>query len=235
MHPIFATIMLADSDAGCRHLLRNYLERRELRVREAADGRRLLAELQREIPNLVLLDLNLPELGGLELCRWIKRFGDVPIVVFTAIDEEAIKLRALEQFAEDYILKTVSYTEVVTRVCCVLRRTWLTCLSSDNIVRVDPSLSIDFLRREARTSKGVFRLTPLECRFLELLIRNAGQVLPADLIRERVWGDTMGSSASMWEYVHRIRHKIGDTGSNPRYILNEPGLGYRFCDLSNCD
>ncbi len=228
MHASLATVMVADADDRSRHELCDSLEEGEFRVREVADGDRLLSELQREIPHLVLMDLELPSVGGVGLCRRIKRRADVPIIVLTALADERVKLEVLDRYAEDYILKPASQAEVIARVRCVLRRTWLSCPAVDHGMCVDDALTLDFLRREARTPRGVHRLTPTETRLLQLLVRNAGQVLPAELILERVWGDAQGSVASLWEYVRRVRQKIGDDAAKPRYVLNEPGLGYRF-------
>ncbi len=228
MHTPLATVMVADSDTRGRHLLRDHLEREDFQVREAVDGIRLLFHLQREMPHLLVLDLQLPSIDGMELCRRVKQIGDVPIVVLTALEDEATKLKALDLYAEDYILKPAWYPEVVARIRRVLRRTWLSCLPSGPTVYVDEGLSLDFFRREARTREGISRLTPMESRLLQLLVRNAGQVLPSELILERLWGDPHSSAACLWEYVRRVRHKIGDDAAKPRYLLNEPGLGYRF-------
>ncbi len=223
-----ATIMVADHDAEDRLRLRGCLEQEDYRVRETSDGGCLLLALEREMPHLVVLDLQLPSVGGLELCRRIKRCGDVPLVVVTSLEDEDVKLRALDLYAEDYIQKPARDAEVVARIRRVLQRTLLSCSPPSSTVYVDESLSLDFFRREARTPKGVSRLTPLESRLLQLLVRNSGQLLPNQLILERLWGDQGSCAGSLWEYVRRVRHKIGDDATRPRYLLNEPGLGYRF-------
>jgi len=233
MYASRAVLLVADHNAQDRQRLRECFEREGFRVREAADGHSLLAYLQQEVPHLIVLDLQLPHAGGLDLCRRIKRHGDLPIVVLTALRDEEVKLKALDLYAEDFILKTVSCAEVVARVRRILRRTWLAWLSADAVVRVDERLSLDFLRREARTPEGTRRLTPLEAGLLEFLVRNAGQVLPSALLLERLWGDGSGPANSLWEYIRRVRHKIGDDAARPHYIVNEPGLGYRFCAVSS--
>lgn len=128
--------------------------------------------------------------------------------MLTALDHEETKLSALDLYAEDYILKPARYGEVVARIRSILRRTWLSCLPPSSVVRVNERLSLGFLRREARTPEGVFRLTPLESRFLQLLVQNVGHVVPNELILERLWGNRVGAASS--------------------YIVNEPALGYRF-------
>jgi two-component system, OmpR family, KDP operon response regulator KdpE len=233
MHAAVATIMVADHDAGDRRRLRGCLEREDYRVREVSDGGCLLLVLEREMPHLVVLDLQLPSVSGMELCRRIKRHGDVPLVIVTALEDEDVKLRALDLYAEDYIQKPARDAEVVARIRRVLRRTWLSCVPPSPTVYVDEALSLDFFRREARTPTGVSRLTPLETRLLQLLVRNAGQLLPNQLILERLWGDQDCYAGSLWEYVRRVRHKIGDDATKPRYLLNEPGLGYRFSPVAH--
>ena len=228
MNNPFASLLIADSNPEDRQHVCEYFEQEGFLVREAADGQCLLADLQQETPHLILLDLQIPVIGGLELCRRIKRHGDIPIVILTALDDEETKLRVLDLYAEDYILKPPKYAELAVRVRRILRRTWLSCLPTGSSVCVDERLSLDFLRREARTPEGVFRLTPLESRLLQLLVRNAGQVLPTELLLERLWGHAYTSGSGLWEYVRRVRQKIGDDAAKPRYILNEPGLGYRF-------
>lgn len=228
MHNSSATVLIADHDAQDRLALRNRLESEGFVVRETADGRRLLDQIGIALPDLVLLDLQLPAVGGMALCRRIKRHGDVPIVVLTALDDAETRVKMLALYAEDYILKPASPAEVVVRIKRILRRVWLSSLPATTSLRVDEQLSLDFLRREVRTPTGVFRLTPLECRLLQLLVRNSGQVLPTELLLERLWAGSQRSVGSLWEHVRRIRHKIGDDAANPRYLVNVPGLGYCF-------
>ncbi len=229
MQTPLANLLVADRDTLGRRRLRDNLEQEGFTVREAPDATAMLTQIQQQLPHLVLLDIQLPSGGGSELCRRIKRYGDIPIIVVTAVDDEEVKLEMLDLYAEDYMVKPVSPREVAVRVRCVLRRTWLSSPPISTSFRVDDQLSLDFLRREARTPNGTFRLTPMESRLLQILVRNAGQILPTELLLERIWGDTFVSSNSLWEYVRRVRHKIGDRATMPRYIQNEPGLGYRFC------
>lgn len=235
MHTPLANLLVADHDALGRRRLRDRLEQEGFTVMEARDAASLLSQLSQHLPHLVVLDLQIPGLNFMEVCRRIKRHGDIPIVVFTALDDEEVKLEMLDLYAEDYVVKPASHGEIAARVRCVLRRTWLSSAPISTSVRVDDSLSLDFLRREARTPDGTRRLTPMESRLLQLLVRNAGQVLPTELLLERIWGDTYVSANSLWEYVRRVRHKIGDRAAHPRYIMNEPGLGYRFCRPGTAD
>lgn len=223
-----SSLLIVDRDQQERQRLRYYLEEEGFLVQEAACPRYLLSKLRLETPDLVVLDLELPSAGGLELCHRIKRHCGVPIVVLTALRDEETKLKALELYAEDYILKPANYAEVVVRIKRILRRTWLPRLSFSSILHIDERLRLNFRQREARTPEGVSHLTPLESRLLQLLIRNAGRVLPTGLLLEQLWDDKPASPGSLWEYVRRVRRKIGDDAASPRYIVNEPGLGYRF-------
>ncbi len=229
MHTPLANLLVADHDAIGRKRLRDHLEQEGFNVREASDLATASLQMQQQLPHLVVLDLELPPVNGIALCRRIKRCGDIPIVVLTAINDEDTKLEVLDLYAEDYLVKPVSYAEIAVRIRCVLRRTWLSSAPISTSYRVDDRLSLDFLRREVRTPEGTFRLTPMESRLLQILVRNAGQVLPTELLLERIWGDAYVPANSLWEYVRRVRHKIGDRATKPRYIQNEPGLGYRFC------
>ncbi len=235
MHTPLANLLVADHDTIARRRLRDHLEQEGFNVREAPDAATALLQMQQQLPHMVVLDLDLPPMSGIELCRRIKRCGDIPILVLTAIDDVDTKLEVLDLYAEDYLVKPTSHAEVAVRIRCILRRTWLSSTPMSTSYRVDDHLSLDFLRREARTPEGTFRLTPLEARLLQILVRNAGQVLPTELLLERIWGDTYVPANSLWEYVRRVRHKIGDQAAKPRYIQNEPGLGYRFCRPAAAD
>lgn len=228
MRSPLAKVLVADSDARERRKMCAFLDRAGFSTRETDDGLLLLAGLESQTPHLVLTDLQLPSLGGLELCRRIKKYADVPIVVLTALKDEDTKISAIELYVEDYILKPARKAEVAARIRRILQRSWLSYSQADNSVRVDADLTLDFMHREAQTPAGNARLTPLESRLLQMLIRNAGSVLPTQLLLERLWGDPYGPANNLWEYVRRTRRKIGDRGTRPRYIVNEPGLGYRF-------
>ena len=223
-----ASILVADHQPQDRRRLRLALLEEGFAVAEAANAQCLLAHLQSGLAHLIVLDIQLPGMTDLALCRRIKRYGDVPIVVLTAMDDDDRRVAALSSYADDYIVKPPKYPELIARIRSVLRRSWLNCLSPEFGFRVDEHLSLDFARREARTGQRVTHLTPLESRLLQLMVANAGQVLPSSLLLQRLWGDGEGSIGSLWEHIRRLRRKLGDDSSHPRYIVNEPGLGYRF-------
>nr|MDA8219843.1 response regulator transcription factor [Dehalococcoidales bacterium] len=199
------TVLLADENDSERRRLRDYLADNGYLVRDVADGRDLLLRLQREIPHLILLDLQLPYARGMGICRHIKQRGNVPIIVLTSLTDERTKVRALSYYVDDYLVKPVSNAELLARVRCVLRRAWLSWPERTPCVRVGENLDLDFLCREVRRPEGVSRLTPMECRLLQILVQNAGRVVPTELLLDRLWGDSSGSHNSLWEHIRRLR------------------------------
>ena len=228
MCSLMATVLLADHNAADRENLRCHLEEEGLWVREATDGFDLIESLKERIPQLVVLDLELPGIGKVEICRRIKQYGDVPIVVNTALNDLPIKIQVLDLYAEGYFVKPSNPVEIMARVRHIMRDLYLLARTWGSAVRVDDNLTVDLTYHEALTPLGPQHLTPLECSLLEILLRNANRVVPTQVILERLWGDSYSCSQNLWEYVRRLRRKIGDESANPHYIVNEPGLGYRF-------
>jgi two-component system, OmpR family, KDP operon response regulator KdpE len=220
-------LLLADADVAYRQRLACYLADAGFLCHEVGDGRRLLAELEASQPELVILDLLLPKLGGLALCEQVRRRCCLPLLVLTDLDDQATRLRALELYADDFLPKKTDLAEIAVRLRCLLRRSQPATFSGREVV-VDGGLSLDFDYRLARTPAGLRHLTRTETRLLRLLWDNAGRTLPTPLLVERLWGGGCADSGSLWEYVRRVRHKIGDDSNRPRYLVNEPGLGYRF-------
>jgi DNA-binding response OmpR family regulator len=155
--------------------------------------------------------------------------GDVPIVMLTALDDEDTIVKGLEQFADDYITKPFSYRQLLARVRRVLERAWPGGEPDAPTVALGDGLEVDFTRRQVlRDGSAVERLTPTEARLLQLLARNAGRVLPNALILDRVWPEGGGSAQALWEYVRRLRQKLGDDPEHARYLESERGIGYRL-------
>ncbi|MCL4464872.1 MAG: response regulator transcription factor [Chloroflexi bacterium] len=220
-------LLLADADVVYRQRLAHRLAESGFACREVGDGRRLLAELERSTTQLVVLDVELPLLGGLELCEQVRRRCSAPMMVLTELNEPATRLRVLELYADDYVLKKTDLAEVAARVRCLFRRSQPPALLGSQVY-VDGCLSLNLDCRLAHTPAGSHRLTRTEARLLRLLLENAGRTLPSSLLLERLWGDGGHASGSLWEYVRRVRRKIGDDAEKPRYLVNEPGLGYSF-------
>jgi two-component system KDP operon response regulator KdpE len=225
--PAQPRLLLVDDDPDIVESLSINLSADGYRTDRAHSGREALACLQRELPALAVVDLMMPGMDGFETCRRIKRAADIPIIVLTAVLTATTKVRAIELYADDYVTKPFDYAELAARVRRVLGRAWPNG-APESVVRVDEHLQIDFGAHVVRAEGVDRRISPIECRLLHLLYANAGRTLPNELILDRLWSDGDGEMSYLWEYVRRLRDKLGDDSANPRYILSERGLGYRF-------
>jgi DNA-binding response OmpR family regulator len=222
-------ILVADDDPDLRFTLQAQLEADGYRVQAAPDGRAALALAERVLPHLAVVDLVMPGLDGFELARRLRRLGDVPIIMLTALDDEETKVRGLEGYAQDYVTKPFSYRELHARIKRVLERTGPGGETEPSLLDLDGAVRVDFARRQVlRPGREPVRLTPTEVRLLQLLSRNRGQVLPSALLLDRAWPDGGGSAPALWEYVRRLRQKLGDDPEAPRYLESERGIGYRL-------
>jgi DNA-binding response OmpR family regulator len=150
--------------------------------------------------------------------------------MLTALDDEESKVRGLELYADDYVTKPFSYRELRARIKHVLDRWWPEGDPAGAHLTLAGGVHIDFSRRQVQhPGAEPLRLSPTEARLLALLARNVGQVLPNTLLLDRVWPEEGGSPQALWEYIRRLRHKLGDDSETPRYIESERGIGYRLC------
>jgi DNA-binding response OmpR family regulator len=222
-------ILIADDDPDLRFTLRAQLEADGYRVQDAPDGRAALVLAERILPHLAVIDLVMPGMDGFELARRLRRLGDVPVVMLTALDDEETKVKGLEEYAQDYVTKPFSYRELHARVKRVLERTWAAGGPEAAELALDGDVRVDLARRQVlRPGHEPVRLTPTEVRLLQLLARNRGQVLPSAFLLDRAWPDGGGSVPALWEYVRRLRQKLGDDPEAPRYLESERGIGYRL-------
>ena len=155
-------------------------------------------------------------------------YADLPIIMLTAIDAEDRKIEGLSHYAEDYVTKPFSYGELLARVRNLLQRAWPLGEYAASTIVVDEALTIDLARHAVTTPQGEKRLTPTESRLLYLLVNNRGQILTSALLLDRLWPDGGMAMNSLWEYVRRLREKLGDNAETPRYIESARGRGYRF-------
>lgn len=205
------------------------LQWREMEVIGATTGEAALDAVEQEHPDVVLLDIGLPDIDGFEVVRRIRAFSDVPIVMLTARDDAMDKVKGLEVGADDYVTKPFNHLELMARLRALLRR-----LSMPAPVSRAPSfrsrdLEVDFAVQEARLHGERMELTPTEYKLLYHLVRNAGHVLPHATLLAKVWGrEYVDEVDYLRVYVRRLRDKLGDDPERPRYIRTERGLGYRF-------
>lgn len=195
----------------------------------AGDAAAALDMVERENPDLVLLDIGLPDRDGYTVCREIRAFSDVPIIMLTVRDTELDKVKGLESGADDYITKPFGHMELLARIRAVLRRAQMPLPTSQAPDFVSDRLAISFSRREVTVSQQSVRLTPLEYNLLYHLVRNAGQVLPHRTLLAKVWGREYSEEVDYLKvYIRRLREKIEIDPQKPRLILTERGVGYRF-------
>jgi len=205
------------------------LQWREIDVVGGGTGEEALDRIERDRPDIVLLDIGLPDIDGFEVIRRIREFSDVPVVMLTARDDAMDKVKGLELGADDYITKPFNHLELMARVKAVLRRLAMPAPTSRAPSFRSGDLEVDFAAHEARLGGERLALTPTEYKLLYHLVRNAGHVLQHGTLLAKVWGrEYVDEVDYLRVYVRRLRDKLGDDPERPRYIRTERGLGYRF-------
>lgn len=217
-------IMVVDDDLALSDIIAFTLRRAGFQIVLAHDGISALEVWRNETPAIVILDLNLPKMDGLAVCQHIRSQASTPILMLSVHGEDDDVVRGLELGADDYITKPFSPRQLVARIKAVMRRAGI--VQSPGPLSVG-DLTLDVARREVTLpDHAPIQLTQLECRFLEVLMLNAGQVLPADAIINQVWGVSGGDKTMLKQLVHRLRGKIEATPAAPHYIETIPGVGY---------
>ena len=195
-------------------------------------GNEAIDKMRSRLPDLILLDVMMPDLDGFEVLRVIREISAVPVIMLTAKGEEEDRVRGLELGADDYITKPFSPRELVSRVKAVLRRVDTASGATHGLIEVDDRLKIDFDRREVWVAGELVQLRPTEYRLLYHLVQNAGWVITHDQILTKVWGyEYRDEPHYVRLYINYLRKKLEEDPSNPKYILTERGVGYRFVDF----
>ena len=222
-------ILLVEDERSLADTVRYSLEREGFTVTLAEDGRRALERFRAEEPALVILDLMLPEIPGLDVCRQIRQVSDVPIVIVTAKDSEAEKVAGLELGADDYVTKPFSVRELVSRVRANLRRVGMSERRETEEVLASGAVRMDVSRHEVRVGDDLVDFPPKEFDLLEAFLRRPGRLLTRDFLIEEVWGpDYFGDTKTLDVHVKRLRQKIEVDPHRPVQLLTVRGLGYRF-------
>ncbi|MGQ0604034.1 MAG: response regulator transcription factor [Anaerolineales bacterium] len=221
-------VLLIEDEATVRDTLAMNLRAEKFDVVTASDGADGLRLARDEAPDLIILDLMLPELDGLSVCRMLRRDSDVPIIMLTARGTEMDRITGLETGADDYVVKPFSLGELLARVRATLRRVRADNRSATTKLSAN-ELSLDLLSRRAYLNGGELKLTHREFDLLAELMRNQGAVLSRDLLLNRVWGyDYVGDSHTVDVHIRWLREKIEEDPSAPKRITTVRGVGYRF-------
>jgi len=223
-------ILIVEDEASIAEVVSLYLKRAGYNVQIAADGKKALVILERQIPDFVILDLMLPEVDGLSLTRWLRDRSDVPIIMLTARREEIDRIAGLEMGADDYVVKPFSPQELVSRVRAVMRRLGREQGEAENERTLSfDNLSIDPRSRAVTVKESPIELTAKEFDMLYLLARHPKQVFTREQLLERVWGGAQYiDPGTVTVHVRRLREKIEDDASKPARLLTVWGVGYKF-------
>jgi two-component system KDP operon response regulator KdpE len=221
-------ILVVDDEPQMRRVLRSTLSVLGFVVADAESGEAAMERVRHEKFDLILLDINMTGLSGLETCRAIRSRSDVGIIMLTVRDRSLDKIEALDAGADGYVTKPFDVNELLARIRATLRRAPASALSQTDVLRLE-SLEISFHDRLVRVSGRTARLTPTEMDLLHYFVTHSNIVLPHDQILQAVWGPDYGNEVEYLRvFVNQLRKKIEPDPASPRYILTEPWLGYRF-------
>jgi DNA-binding response OmpR family regulator len=225
-------ILIVDDEERMVRFIRLNLEHDGFIVSEAFNGRQALQRLRDETPDLILLDVMMPDMDGFEVLEMVREMNAVPVIMLTAKGEENDRVRGLELGADDYVSKPFSPRELTSRIKAVLRRAEGPGTGIHGLIEIDERLKIDFDRREIWLEGKIVKLRPTEYRLLFHLVQNAGWVITHDQILAKVWGyEYRDEPHYVRLYINYLRQKLEKDPSDPKYILTERGVGYRFVDF----
>ena len=222
------TVLLIDDEPQIRRVLRASLTSQGANVLDVQNGEEALDLLRQKTVDLILLDMNMPGMGGLETCRAIRNGWNVPISVVSVRESERDKIEALDAGADDYVSKPFSFDELMARIRAALRRTGFATDTTPKKISA-PGLEIDFDERRVTASGRQVRLTPTEFDILRYLIANVNKPVPHRRLLQAIWGPEYGDQIEYLRvFINQLRKKIEPTGDKPTFITTEPRIGYRF-------
>jgi len=225
-------ILVVDDEERMVRFIRLNLEHDGFQVFEAYNGTQAINRVRTNLPDLILLDVMMPDIDGFEVLKIVREVSTVPVIMLTAKGEEDDRVRGLELGADDYVTKPFSPRELVSRVRAVLRRTETAGGDSHGLIVVDDRLKLDFDRHEVWVDGELIQLRPTEYRLLYHLVQNTGRVLTHDQLLTRVWGyEYRDEPHYVRLYINYLRKKLEKDPANPKYILTERRTGYRFVDF----
>jgi two-component system KDP operon response regulator KdpE len=224
-------ILVVDDELDIIKLLRANLRAAGYEVFTVMNGVEALEVVEKEAPDLMLLDITMPKMDGFEVCRRVREWSQVPIIMVSALNDESDKLRCLDIGADDYVTKPFSKDELIARARAVIRRSKSSVTVPARPSFISGGLRIDFIRRQVTVSGKEIKLTPTEYNLLQELVLNAGKVLTYNHLLNKVWGPEYSDEK---EYLHvfisRLRTKLEENPTSPEHIITVSGVGYRFTD-----
>ncbi len=223
------TVLVIEDEPPIRRFLRVSLENRNLKTLEAATGEEGLALAASHNPDIILLDLGLPDIDGLVVIERLRQWAVTPIIILSARGKEEDKVKALESGADDYLTKPIGVEELNARIKVALRHANRVAGGPVEPVLRSGSLKVDLEKRQVFVGKKEIHLTPIQYKLLSILARHAGKlVTQAELLRE-IWGPVGGASSHYLRiYIHQLRHKLEENPANPQFLITETGIGYRL-------
>jgi two-component system KDP operon response regulator KdpE len=228
-------ILVVDDEPQLRRALRSTLSALGFVVSDAETGEAALGRVREEQFDLILLDVNMPGISGLETCRALRARSDVSIIMLTVRDRAEDKIEALDAGADGYVTKPFDVNELLARIRATLRRAPASAWAESRVLRLD-DLEISFRDRQVKVKGRETRLTPTEVELLHYFVTHPNEVLPHDKILQAVWGPDYGDEVEYLRvFVNQLRKKIEPDPARPRYILTEPWLGYRFDTQGDAD
>jgi DNA-binding response OmpR family regulator len=234
LDPRNLTVLVVDDEARIIDFIRMNLELEKFRVVEAANGYEALERLKEDLPDLIILDVMMPQMDGFETLKHIREVSNVPVIMLTVRQEEGDRIRGLDLGADDYITKPFSPRELLSRVKALLRRSFMPSPARKTKIEVDEDLTIDFNKGEVLVRGEKVALRPTEYRLLYHLVNNAGRLLTHETLLSKVWGHEYRDEAHYLRlYITYLRQKIEQDPAHPKYILTERGLGYRFKEIDS--
>lgn len=223
-----ARILIIEDEPQIRRFLRVALEANEFEAVDAASGREGIGRAATESPELVILDLGLPDMDGKDVVKRIREWSELPILILSVRDAEAEKVAALDAGANDYVVKPFGIAELLARIRALLRTSKPATDEQGAEIRAG-DLTVDLARHEVAVGGEPIRLTPKEFDLLALLARHSGRILTHRQLLREIWGPAHEEDPQYLRvFIGRLRQKLGDDPGQPKYILNEPGVGYRF-------
>ncbi len=227
------TILAVDDDADLRRLVGYTLELEGFSVATAASAQEALDWIAGHgLPHLAVVDIVMPGASGLDFCREVQRFSDLPVILLTAVHDDEVVVRSIEELAEDYVKKPFNPRELSARVKRVLRRIGDFAFAAAPVTRIDPGLAIDFAHQTALVEDRTVPLTPIESKLLHILTRSARRTVRTDYLLRRVWPLEEVFEDTLRVHIHRLRQKIEPVPAEPKYLLTQRGAGYSFLPVA---